>query len=137
MARGERGKRRSRNPPTGGGSRRSQKAAGAPLTDAPRSLPSADQLAPAGFYADLLTPDERADLADAGDAEAPLADEVALLRIAIRRGVASGESLETIGRSVQRLAQTLKVARSLRGEGLREFEEMLAQALDEIGRELT
>jgi hypothetical protein len=89
----------------------------------------------AGFYAELFTSEELADLARAGG-EPSLDDEVALLRVAIRRGVASGESLETIGRSVQRLAQTLKLARALRGDALRNLEEALARVLDEIGAEM-
>jgi hypothetical protein len=136
MARGEKSERRSRNPPAGGDSRRRRKTTGEVVAGETRPLPLVDQPSLAGFYAELLTPDELADLARVDAAEAPLADEVALLRVAIRRGMASGESLETIGRSVQRLAQTLKVARSLRGESLREFEEMLARVLDEIGREI-
>lgn len=87
------------------------------------------------FYAELFTPDEAADLARAG-AESSLAGEIELLRVAIRRAVAEGESLETIGRSVQRLAQALKVQRALRGQGARELEEMLARVLDEIAGEL-
>jgi hypothetical protein len=91
--------------------------------------------AAAGFYAELFTAEELADLARASG-EPSLDDEVALLRVAIRRGVTSGESLETIGRSVQRLAQTLKLARALRGDALRNLEEALARVLDEIGAEM-
>jgi hypothetical protein len=90
----------------------------------------------ASFYADLLTPRERIDLARLYTAEVSLADEIALLRVAIRRGMVDGENLETIGRSVQRLAQTLKAARSLRGESLREIEDVLTRVLDEIGQEI-
>ena len=89
----------------------------------------------AGFYSDLFTATEVEDLGRAG-VEPSLDDEIGLLRVAIRRGVESDESLETIGRSVQRLAQALRVRRELRGEGLRELEDALARVLEEIGREL-
>ena len=88
-----------------------------------------------GFYAELFTPEELADLKRAVG-EPSLEDEIGLLRVAIRRGVAEDESLETISRSVQRLAQALKTQRALRGQGIRDLEEALARVLDEIGGEL-
>jgi hypothetical protein len=45
-------------------------------------------------------------------------------------------SLETISRSVQRLAQALKTERALQGQGIRNLEEALARVLDELGSEL-
>ena len=88
-----------------------------------------------GFYAELFTPEELADLTQAV-AEPSLEDEIDLLRVAIRRGAAADASLETISRSVQRLAQALKVERELRGQGIRNLEEALARVLDELGNEL-
>ena len=89
----------------------------------------------AGFYSRLFTAEELADLARA-EAEPSLEDEIGLLRVAIRRGFSEGESLETVSRSVQRLAQALKAERQLRGQGIRNLEEALARVLDEIGSEI-
>jgi hypothetical protein len=88
-----------------------------------------------GFYAELYTAEELADLARV-EGEASLEAEIRLLRVAIRRAFAEGESLETVGRSVQRLAQALKVERQLQGEGIRNLEEALARVLEEIGAEM-
>ncbi len=87
------------------------------------------------FYADLFTADELADLANV-DSDLSLEEEIGLLRVAIRRAFAEGESLETVSRSVQRLAQALKTERQLQGQGIRNLEEALARVLDELGTEI-
>lgn len=87
------------------------------------------------FYAELFTADELADLARV-DRDLSLEEEIGLLRVAIRRAFAEGESLETVSRSVQRLAQALKTERQLQGQGIRNLEEALARVLDELGAEL-
>ena len=89
----------------------------------------------ANFYADLFTAEELASLADAVARDA-LADEVALLRVMIRRVAAeTATDLETVGRAVERLARTLRHQRALRGEAVKGLEEALAQVLDELATE--
>jgi len=87
------------------------------------------------FYTELFTADEVADLAKV-DSDLSLEEEIGLLRVAIRRAFAEGESLEAVSRSVQRLAQALKTERQLQGQGIRNLEEALARVLDELGTEL-
>jgi hypothetical protein len=87
------------------------------------------------FYAALFTADELADLAKV-ESDLSLEEEIGLLRVAIRRAFAEGESLETVSRSVQRLAQALKTERQLQGQGIRNLEEALARVLDELGAEI-
>ncbi len=98
----------------------------------PKAPPRAERGA---FYANLFTADELTDLANV-DSDLSLEEEIRLLRVAIRRAFAEGESLETVSRSVQRLAQALKTERQLQGQGIRNLEEALARVLDELGTEI-
>ena len=101
----------------------------------PKAAPPPRGAERGAFYADLFTADELADLANV-ESELSLEEEIRLLRVAIRRAFAEGESLETVSRSVQRLAQALKTERQLQGQGIRNLEEALARVLDELGTEI-
>ena len=87
------------------------------------------------FYEDLFSADERAALADAVTSS-DLDQEVALLRVLIRRGVAEGVDLETLSRSLGRLGQLLRVQRVIQGEAAKSLDEALGRVLEEIGNEL-
>lgn len=87
------------------------------------------------LYEDLFQPEERAALAGAAERD-DLEQEVELLRVLIRRGVAEGADLETVSRSIGRLAQALRVQRVLKGDAAKSLDEALARALEEIGNEL-
>ncbi|MCL5074201.1 MAG: hypothetical protein M1136_00905 [Chloroflexi bacterium] len=88
-----------------------------------------------GFYAHIFTPAEQADLAAAlGDPS--LADEIALLKVLIRRALAEEPDLKMVRAAVDTLCRALKVQYALRGKAARNLEEALAKALDEIGNEL-
>jgi tape measure domain-containing protein len=87
------------------------------------------------LYADLFSAEERSALASAL-ARDDLEQEVALLRVLIRRAAAEGVSLETLSRAMGRLAQMLRVQHVLRGQAARSLDEALARVLEEIGNEL-
>jgi hypothetical protein len=87
------------------------------------------------LYEDLFSADERAALADAV-ASSDLEQEVALLRVLIRRGVAEGVDLETLSRSLGRLAQMLRVQRVIQGQAAKSLDEALGRVLEEIGNEM-
>jgi hypothetical protein len=87
------------------------------------------------LYEDLFDPEERAALGAAAERD-DLEPEVTLLRVLIRRGVEQGEDLETLSRSIGRLAQALRVQRVLKGDAAKSLDEALARALEEIGNEL-
>ncbi len=87
------------------------------------------------LYADLFSAEERAALASALASD-DLEQEVALLRVLIRRAAAEGVSLETLSRAMGRLAQMLRVQHVLRGQAARSLDEALARVLEEIGNEL-
>jgi len=87
------------------------------------------------LYEDLFSADERAALADAV-ASSDLEQEVALLRVLIRRGVAEGVDLETLSRSLGRLVQMLRVQRVIQGQAAKSLDEALGRVLEEIGNEM-
>jgi hypothetical protein len=87
------------------------------------------------LYQDLFTAEERAAL-EGAVASDDLAQELALLRVLIRRGVADGQDLETLSRSLARLGQLLRVQHVLRGQAARNLDQALARVLEEIGTEL-
>ena len=87
------------------------------------------------LYRDLFTSEERAALAGALETN-NLEEELGLLRVLIRRGVAEGLDLETLSRSIARLAQALRVQHVVRGQAARNLDDALARALEEIGNEL-
>jgi len=89
----------------------------------------------AGFYADLCTPEELDDLTAA--LENPgLDDEIALLKVLIKRAVAAGAGAHTVTPAVNALVRALKVRHTLKGDAARNLDEALARALTEIGHEL-
>ncbi|HVC33318.1 MAG TPA: hypothetical protein VNL16_07395 [Chloroflexota bacterium] len=87
------------------------------------------------LYQDLFSAQERATLEGAAE-DNDLEQEVGLLRVLIRRGVADGVDLETLSRSLGRLAQMLRVQHVIRGQAAKNLDEALARALEEIGNEL-
>ncbi len=87
------------------------------------------------LYQNLFTSEERAALAGAAESN-DLEQELGLLRVLIRRSVAEGLDLETVSRSIARLAQVLRVQHLLSGDAARGLDEALARALEEIGNEL-
>lgn len=89
-----------------------------------------------GFYSGIFTDDEIADLAAAASAEG-LADEIALLRVRLRRAALDdGVELDIIGRACGRLTQMLKAQRVLTGEAMDQFETALAEVLEGLTEEL-
>lgn len=88
----------------------------------------------AGFYSSLLTEEEQAALA-AAEVDS-IDDEVALLKVAIRRAVAEGADLRQLAAGTDALGRALKVQHGLKGKAARGLDEALARALEEIGREI-
>jgi len=91
-----------------------------------------------GFYGRLYTERELEDLAVAA-AAGDLSDEIALLRVRIRRAVEEGVDLDIISRALGRLTQMLKAQHILSGDALDEFSQAMREVLDglEIEWELT
>jgi len=87
------------------------------------------------MYEDLFSEEERQALLGAVES-ADLEGEVALLRVLIRRGVAEGVDLETLSRSIARLAQAMRDQHVIRGQSAKNLDEALARVLEEIGNEL-
>ena len=110
-----------------------------PATDRRRQRAPAHATPGAGdarrLYRALFTAEERSVLAGAAERE-DLDQELELLRVLIRRGVAEGQDLETLSRSIARLAQALRVQHVLRGQAAKNLDDALARALEEIGNEL-
>jgi hypothetical protein len=87
------------------------------------------------FYDDLFTDEER-DSLDGALLAGDLTQEIALLRIVVRRAVAVGEPTETISRAIARLGQILRVQHVLSGDAARGLDEALAKVLEEISAEM-
>ena len=64
-----------------------------------------------GVYSGLLTDEELRALRSAGDGT--LRDEVALLRVLVRRELKAGATTESIRRLIREIGQTVKVERSV------------------------
>jgi hypothetical protein len=99
--------------------------------DQPTRLPESGR----EMYGSLFTAEEQVALAGGVDSN-DLKQELELLRVLIRRGVAEGVDLETVSRSIARLAQALRVQHVVRGQAARNLDEALARVLEEIGNEL-
>ena len=108
--------------------RKRRKHAAQPTPSRPRS--EVRQL-----YHGLFSSEERAALEGAAEGN-DLDQEVDLLRVLIRRGVADGVDLETLSRSLGRLAQMLRVRHVIRGDAAKSLDEALARVLEEIGNEV-
>ena len=87
------------------------------------------------LYGGLFTSEEQAALADGVESN-DLEPELDLLRVLIRRGVAEGVDLETVSRSIARLAQALRVQHVVRGQASRSLDEALPRVLEEVRDEL-
>jgi hypothetical protein len=91
-----------------------------------------------GIYSEALTPEEETTLAVLA-AKPDMLDEIALLRLVIRRAAMQDEDgslLEKIAAGVDVLTRTMKVNKSLSGETARQFETALAQVLDSLADEM-
>jgi hypothetical protein len=66
---------------------------------------------PGGVYAGLLTPEEARVLRSAD--EGTLRDEIALLRVLVRREMEAGATTEQIRKLIREIGQTLKVEREV------------------------
>ncbi|HEY8475637.1 MAG TPA: hypothetical protein VIN09_02075 [Chloroflexota bacterium] len=86
------------------------------------------------FYARLLTPEERADLAAAAQLDG-IDAEIAILRVLIRR-VASQGDLDAARKGIDTLTRALKVQYALSDRATDNLSQALVRVLDEIGREL-
>ena len=87
------------------------------------------------LYESLFTAEERAALKEAVE-ENDLDQEVELLRVLIRRGVADGVDLETLSRALGRLAHMMRVQHVIQGQAAKNLDEALAKVLDEIASEI-
>ena len=92
-----------------------------------------------GFYGGLFTAEELVDIARYA-MDPDLDDEIGILKVLIRRAVASEEdpakALALITRAVGQLTRSLKARRALSGEAADGLANAIAAALDEIGAEL-
>jgi hypothetical protein len=95
-----------------------------------------------GFYSQIYTEEDLADIASVA-AAADLSDEIALLRVFIRRVAVEGvetmqapELLSAISRACGRLTQMLKAQRQISGEAADGFQQALAEVLDGLAEEL-
>jgi hypothetical protein len=95
-----------------------------------------------GFYSRIYTEEDLADIASVA-ATADLSDEIALLRVFIRRVAVEGvetmqapELLSAISRACGRLTQMLKAQRVISGDAADSFQQALAEVLDGLEEEL-
>lgn len=83
-------------------------------------------------YRAALQPEEE----QAADPTLTLEDEIALLRVLIRRELLAGAPVKDVVRAVDALGRALKVQYGLEGRAAQGLEDALARALTEIGNEL-
>lgn len=88
-----------------------------------------------GFYSQFYTAEELEDLASAAVA-GDLSDEIALLRVRIRRALEEGVELSVISGALGRLQQLMKAQRVISGDAMSEFEQAMADVLAELTEEL-
>ena len=88
-----------------------------------------------GFYAGLFTAEEITDLATVAVSEG-LDDEIALLRVRIRRAATEGTDLNAISRACGRLTQMLRAQQVLSGETMDRFQAAMSEVLAELTEEL-
>ena len=88
--------------------------------------------APAGGpYAALLTPDEVRALRSAG--EGTLRDEIALLRVLVRRELEAGATAEQVRKLIREIGQTVKTERAISAGGDDPLQLALDDLLEEMG----
>ena len=85
---------------------------------------------PGGPYAGLFTPDEVRALGAAGGGT--LHDEIALLRVLVRRELEAGATAEAIRKLIREIGQAVKVERATSANG----DEALQLTLDDLLAEL-
>jgi hypothetical protein len=99
------------------------------------------KLTTGGFYSKMFSDEELLDvgrLAAAGDVS--LDDEIAMLRIAMRRVLEApidpARTLQLLGRAAGQLATLMRAKRALSGEAADGLADAFAKALDELSTEL-
>ncbi len=85
------------------------------------------------FYARVLSQEEIAALAELAANHPSLQDEIALLKVLIRRKLEEGTDLPTISRAIDALGRALKVQKQTSDEGQRELQDAFLKALVELG----
>jgi len=85
------------------------------------------------FYDKVLSQEEIAALAELAANHPSLQDEIALLKVLIRRKLEEGTDLPTISRAIDALGRALKVQKQISDEGRRELEDAFVRALAELG----
>lgn len=87
-----------------------------------------------GPYTDCLTGDERAALAQV--AGSGLEQEMAVVRVLIRRAIVEGRPARDVAHLLNCLSHLLKTQHVISGKNAHRLDEALAAALDAIGAEL-
>jgi len=96
---------------------------------------AAGKAKPAGrFYDRVLTQEEIAALADLATSPT-LSDEIALLKVLIRRKLEEGTDLATICKAVDALGRALKVQQQISDEGHQALQDALAAVLSDLGEQ--
>jgi hypothetical protein len=88
----------------------------------------------ARFYDRVLTREE-IELVAGMAASPSLNDEIALLKVLIRRKLEEGSDLATISKAVDALARALKVQKQISDEGQRALQDALVAVLAELGEQ--
>jgi len=88
----------------------------------------------ARFYDRVLTREE-IELVAGMAANPSLNDEIALLKVLIRRKLEEGSDLATISKAVDALARALKVQKQISDEGHRALQDALVAVLAELGEQ--
>jgi len=88
------------------------------------------------FYAQLLTEGEIRDMRALLAASPTIDEEIALLRVIIRRLAEGGATTAEIVRAIDALGRALRVRNELSGDGLRDLKQAAETALDDVARDL-
>jgi hypothetical protein len=86
------------------------------------------------FYDRVLTQEEIAALSDLAN-NPSLTDEIALLKVLIRRKLEEGTDLATISKAVDALGRALKVQKQISSESHQALQDALLAVLTELGEE--
>ena len=87
------------------------------------------------FYAKVLSQDEITALSELAANRPSLQDEIALLKVLIRRKLEEGSDLSTISRAVDALGRALKVQKQISDEGRQALQDAFMKALLEMEEE--
>lgn len=120
-----RGRARDKGEPARDGGRRERQ------TPAPAQAGAADLL---GLYAGCLDDEERTALVQV--AGSGLEQELAVVRVLIRRAIVEGRPAREVAQLLTCLSQLLKTQHVIGGKNAKQLDEALAAALDAIGAEM-